>query len=491
MKTKFRQNTEEKAKMQLSSGFRYAELADALEARIRDGQFRAGEKLPSIRGLRLQTGLSISTVYQAYIELEKRGMVEPREKSGYYVKPLLQELLPAPRPPAPHLVPKKVNINNMAFALIEAMADPEILQLGGALVAAELLPLKEIGATIRSAPVSRLQDNLATYGHYQGDGDLRRQIARRLMPLCSAFVPEQMVLTNGCMEAVTLGLKAVTRPGDTVLVESPTFPWFLQVIEDLGLHALEIPTDPRFGIDLEILERSVRRHAVKACIFIANFNNPLGYAMPDGKKRDLVEFLNAEDVPIIEDDIYGELYFSASRPLPLKAFDRKEAVLYCSSFSKNLSPGLRIGWIQPGRYLARVKRLKINQSISEPALTQWVAARYLETGRFDRHLRRLRTHLKNQVGNTALAVARYFPAGTMISAPQGGLTLWVQMDPRVDSLELFQRCLEKRIAVMPGIICASGDAYKNCIRISCGMPYTDRIDRGLQTLAAFAGQMCR
>ena len=477
--------------MQTSSVFRYAELADNLEARIRDGSFRAGEKLPSIRGLRLQTGLSISTVYQAYIELEKRGMVEPREKSGYYVKPLLQELLPAPRPPISRLVPKKVNINNMAFALIEAMGDPEILQLGGALVASELLPLRQLGAAIRKAPMASLQKNLATYGHYQGHEDLRMQIARRMAPLCGAFTPERMVLTNGCMEAVTLGLKAVTRPGDTVMVESPAFPWFLQVIEDLNLHALEIPTDPCFGIDLGILQRAIRRNAIKACIFIANFNNPLGYLMSDDAKRNLVELLNDANIPIIEDDIYGELYFTASRPLPLKAFDRREGVLHCSSFSKSLSPGLRIGWIHPGRYLDQVKRLKINQSVSEPALNQWLAARYLKSGRYDRHLRHLRTHLKNQVGNTALAVARYFPAGTMISAPQGGLTLWVQMDARVDSLILFRRCLENNIAVMPGIICASGDAYRNCIRLSCGMPYTDRIDQGLKTLAAIARQLIR
>jgi DNA-binding transcriptional MocR family regulator len=477
--------------VQTPSSFRYTVLADNLEARIRDGSFRAGDKLPSIRSLRLQTGLSISTVYQAYIELEKRGMVEPREKSGYYVKPLLQELLPAPRPPASRLVPKKVNINNMAFALIEAMGDPEILQLGGALVASELLPLKQLGAAIRSAPMTRLQDNLATYGHYLGHVDLRRQIARRMAPLCGGFDPERMVLTNGCLEAVVLGLKAVTRPGDTVLVESPTFPWFLQVIEDLNLHALEIPTDPHFGIDLTILERAIRQHAVKACIFIANFNNPLGYLMSDDAKRNLVDLLNTADVPIIEDDIYGELYFTPSRPLPLKAFDRKDGVLYCSSFSKCLSPGLRIGWIHPGRYLNQVKRLKINQSISEPALNQWLAARYLGAGQYDRHLRRLRTNLKNQVANTALAVARYFPPGTMISAPRGGLTLWVQMDARVDSLKLFRRCLENKIAVMPGIICANGDAYKNCIRLSCGMPYTDRIDQGLQTLAAIARQLIR
>jgi DNA-binding transcriptional MocR family regulator len=477
--------------VQTPNGFRYAELADKLEARIRDGSFRAGEKLPSIRGLRLQTGLSITTVYQAYIELEKRGMVEPREKSGYFVKPMLQELLPAPRPAASRLAPRKVNINNTAFALIEAMGDPQILQLGGALVAAELLPLKQLGAAIRNAPMGRLQNNLATYGHYLGHEELRRQLARRMAPLCGAFAPERMVLTNGCMEAVTLGLKAVTRPGDTVMVESPTFPWFLQVIEDLNLHALEIPTDPGFGIDLGILERAIKRHAVKACIFIANFNNPLGYLMSDDAKRNLVELLNAAQIPVIEDDIYGELYFTPSRPLPLKAFDRDDGVLYCSSFSKSLAPGLRIGWIHPGRYLDRVKRLKINQSISEPALNQWLAARYLKSGQYDRHLRRLRTHLKNQVGNTALAVARYFPQGTMISAPQGGLTLWVQLDPRVDSMDLFRRGLENKIAVMPGIICASGDAYKNCIRLSCGMPFNDRIDKGLQTLAAIARQLIR
>jgi DNA-binding transcriptional MocR family regulator len=469
--------------------FRYAELADRLEAQIRAGFFRAGEKLPSIRGLRLQTGLSISTIYQAFIELEKRGMVEPRQKSGYFVKPMLQGLLPPPRRPPSHLVPKKVNINNLALALIEAMRHPEILQLGGALIGTELLPLKEIGAIIKAAPLSHLKARLATYGHYLGDPDLRRQIAQRMGPLCGPVSPEQLVITNGCIEAVTFCLKAVTRPGDTVLIESPTFPWFLQIIEDLNLHALEIPTDPQSGIDLQVLERSVRMHPVKACIFIANFSNPLGFLMTAAKKQALVELLNSRDIAIIEDDIYGELYFTASRPLPLKTFDRKGLVLYCSSFSKSLAPGLRIGWVQPGKYLNRIKRMKLNQSISSPGLTQWAIARYLKSSRSDRHLRKLRTHLKNQVGNTALAIARYFPAGTMISAPLGGLTLWVHLDKKVNSLNLFRKALDQKIAVLPGIICASSDAYNNCIRISCGMPFTDKIERGIQALAVIAREM--
>ena len=476
--------------MEASQAFRYAGLADVLEAQIRSGSFRAGDRLPSIRDLRVQTGLSISTVYHAFVELEKRGLIEPRERSGYFVKPLLQGLLPAPQLPVWRLAPRKVNVSNLAFTLVEAMGDPGILQLGGALIAPELLPLKEIGAILKTASGAQLQANLAGYEHYLGNADLRRQITQRLAPLCGANSPEQLVITNGCIEAVALGLKAVTQPGQTVLVESPTFPWFLQIIEDLKLHALEVPADPRTGVDLQVLERSVREHDVKACILIANFNNPLGFLLTNEKKRAMVQLLNALEVPIVEDDIYGELYFGASRPLPLKAFDRRDLVLYCSSFSKSLSPGLRIGWIQAGRFFQGVRRLKTNQAISAPGLTQWAAARYLRGGNYERHLRGLRTHLKNQVGNTGLAIARYFPQGTKISAPHGGLTLWVELDPRVDSLELFRRALEGRIAVMPGAICASGRAYRHCIRISCGLPYSDKIDQGLQTLAAIVRDLC-
>jgi DNA-binding transcriptional MocR family regulator len=475
--------------MEHASGFRYAELADKLESQIMDGTFRAGDKLPSIRSLHAQTGLSISTVYQTFIELEKRGRVEPRQKSGYFVKPLLKDLLPAPKSPSSHPGPQKININNIAYALIESMGNPKVLQLGGALVADELLPAKDIAGIIKSAPIGFLKDNLTTYEHYLGCHELRRQIAQRMAPICRNITSDKMVITNGCIEAVTLCLQSIAQPGDTVLVESPTFPWFLQLMEDLELNALEIPTHPQSGVDIHTLKNAVGKHSVKACIFIPNFNNPLGFLMPEDTKEALVEYLTAKDIPIIEDDIYGELYFTPARPLPLKSFDRKGMVLYCSSFSKNLSPGLRIGWALPGKYLERFKRLKLNRMISGPGLTQWAVAKFLKVGKYERHLRKLRTHLKNQVGNTALAVARYFPTGTQISAPQGGLTLWVQLEASVDSMALFREAICENIAVMPGIMCASGETFKSCIRISCGMPYTDTIDQGLQTLADIVEQM--
>ena len=472
-----------------SPNYRYAELANSIENQIRHGAFRVGEKLPSIRSLHLQTGLSISTVYQAFIELEKRGMVEPRQKSGYYVKPLIRGLLPPPQPPAITHKPKKVKINNLAFALIESIRDPDILQLGGALIDATLAPPKEIVSIIKTAPIKLLKTNLACYEHYLGHFELRRQISKRMAAFCGSVTANAIVITNGCLEAVALSLKSITKSGDTILVESPTFPWFLQIIEDLNLNALEIPTDPQEGIDLAALEKATRLHNVKACIFIANFHNPLGFLMTNDKKKALVNFLNKHKIPIIEDDIYGELYFGPTRPQPLKAFDHEGLVLYCASFSKSIAPGFRTGWVQPGKFFEHVIRYKMNQNICGPGLTQWALARYLQSGHYDRHLRKLRTQLKNQISNTALAIARYFPKNTKISAPQGGLTLWVQLDPNIDSLQLFHRALEKKIAILPGIICANNNNYKNCLRISCGMPYTEKIDIGLQTLAAIIRNM--
>ncbi|MDA8141398.1 MAG: PLP-dependent aminotransferase family protein [Desulfobacteraceae bacterium] len=466
-----------------SEGFRYLALAQTLESSIRDGTFRAGERLPSIRELHHKTRLSISTVYQALIELEKRGLIDPRPKSGYYVKPLLENILPSPQTRSPRVTPSKVTINNLAFAVLEAMGDPDILQLGGSVMAPGLMPVKALAQSLKTTAMEKLAALMAVYEHPMGHIGLRRQIAQRHMEVLKDVSAEDILTTNGCFEAVAMGLQAVAAKGDIIVVESPTFPWYLQLIEDLGMLALEIPTDPKEGIDLDALQQALARNPVKACIFNTNFQNPLGFLPSDEKKRALVKLLNAKEIPVIEDDIYAELYFGRSRPIPLKAFDTKGLVLYCGSFSKTVSPGLRVGWCMPGIFIEKVKRLKLYVSISSPTLTQEVLSQYMQKGNFDRHLRKLRTTLQRQMADMTLAIARYFPEGTRMSTPQGGLTLWVQLKEGVDSLELFRRALEAKIAVFPGVICANSDAYRHCIRISCGLPYDHRLDQGLQTLA--------
>ncbi len=469
--------------------FRYVRLADEIEARIEEGVFKAGEKLPSIRKLTSATGLSLTTVYQAFVELEGRGLVEPRQRSGYYVRPVVHRRLPPPRRRRHRAVPRRVSVSGLARSVVEAMGDPGLLRLGGTVTAPELLPHRQLGAVIRSLTANRMARLLSTYESPVGSPSLRREIAKRTIELAHGIDTEDILVTGGCIEAVSLCLRAVARPGDTVAVESPTYPWFLQLLEDLNMFALEVATDPESGIDLDALRAAVDANEVKACILVPNFHNPMGCLMPEEKKAALVALLNGRGVPVIEDDIHGDLYFGPTRPSTLKAHDRKGLVMYCSSFSKTLSPGLRVGWSIPGRFADTVKRLKMNGSVSSPTLNQYVVAEFLKGGTYDRHLRRLRTSLKNQASNMALAVARHFPPGTRITAPAGGLTLWVELDPAVDGLEVFRAALEAGIAIVPGSMCSGSRRFRNCIRLSCGLPWSEAVDAGVRKLGEIVGEL--
>jgi DNA-binding transcriptional MocR family regulator len=471
------------------SGFRYAHLADDLEVKIKEGIYRSGEKLPSLRKLHDQTGLSITTVYQAYIELEKRGVVEPRQKSGYYVKPLLDRILPPPEAKKLRPVPKKVTMNALAYSIVEDMSNPEFLQLGGSAVMPDLLPFRQLTRCMRSESIDAMKTSLMRYENPYGNAELKRQIAKRMVGQARKTDMDEMVITSGCIEAVSLCLKAVGNAGDTVVVESPTYPWFLQIIEDQQMFALETPTDPRTGINLNQLERAVKKNRVAACLMIPNVHNPLGFTMADEKKHDLVDMMRRHDIPIIEDNIHGELYFGKARPSTMKSMDRGGMILHCASFSKTLSPGLRVGWTLPGRYADRVRRLKMNSTVASPTLNQRVVAQFLKSGAYDRHLRRLRTALKNQISNTALAIARHFPEGTRITAPQGGLTLWVELDKKVDGLRVFQEARKRKISIFPGRICSTTNRYRNFIRISCGYPWSERIEKGIVTLAEIIAKL--
>jgi DNA-binding transcriptional MocR family regulator len=463
-------------------GYRYLKLADEIENNIKTGTYKAGDRIPSIRRLRERSGYSINTVSQAYIELEKRGLVEARQKSGYYVKPLLDHILPSPRIEKHRPEPKVVSINTLASSVVEAMGDRSILKLGGTLAAPELLPLKPLSALIKAIPANKMAEILSTYENPAGSEYLRRQIAERSLTLFQHTDMDDIVITNGCVEAVSFCLRAIASKGDTIIVESPTYPWFLQMIEDLEMLALELPTHPQTGIDLDSVEMAISRHDVKACILVANFHNPMGFEMPEENKRRLVKLLNEKQVAIIEDDIHGDLYFGTKRPTTLKSYDENGTVLYCSSFSKTVAPGLRIGWTLPGVYQSAVKQLKLNHAVASPPILQYALAEFLRGGAYDRHLRKLRTALKNQVSNMATAIARYFPKDTRITAPKGGFALWVELNPKVDSLAIYREAQRHRIAILPGIMCSTTPKFNHFIRLSCGFPWSEELEQGVRTL---------
>lgn len=324
-----------------------------------------------------------------------------------------------------------------------------------------------------------------------GNPGLRRQIALRYL-IAGINVPaNDIVVTNGALEALNLCLQAVTQPGDTVIVEAPTFYGALQALERHGLKALEVPTHPRTGVDLGAMETAIQRHAPKACWLMTQFQNPLGSLMPEDKKRQLVELLARHQIPLIEDDVYGELYFGATRPVPAKAFDKQGLVLHCSSFSKCLAPGYRIGWASAGRYTQRVQRLKLSSTLSASSPAQGAIAEYLEQGGYDRHLRRLRETLQAQQDLMANAIAREFPAGTRVTRPQGGFFLWIEMPAAVDALALHRQALARGISVAPGPIFSASGQFGNALRLNYGHPWDDAKADAIRALGEMARAACQ
>jgi DNA-binding transcriptional MocR family regulator len=459
----------------------YLKVANQIEGQIRKGALRVGDRVPSIRGLKRQQGVSVSTVLQAYFWLENQGWIEPRPQSGFYVRTPFAQLVPEPESTAIRSAPAPVGVSSLVSEVVNSIGAPDKTPLGAAAVCSDLYPNRRLNRIIHKVT----REDPAHSGRYDfamGILSLRRQIARLSIGFGCSFSPNELVVTCGGMEALNLGLRAAARPGDVIALESPTYFAVLQIIESLGMKAIEIPTHARHGMDLDALESAIRRHRVRACVAMTNCHNPLGFILPDSYKKDLVRLLATYDVPLIEDDIYGDIAFDGSRPKPAKAFDKEGLVLLCSSFSKALAPGFRVGWIQPGRFLDDVTRLKFITTLASPSLPQLAIAEFIQSGGYERHLRALRKALANQVLMYSQAAAKYFPEGTRISRPAGGYVLWVELPETIDALRLYRRALEQKISIVPGVIFSASGRFKNHIRISCGHPWGDQIERAFKTL---------
>jgi DNA-binding transcriptional MocR family regulator len=469
--------------------FRYQNLAKEIESKITRGTYHPGERLPSIRKLHRQSGLSISTVYKAFVDLEAMGLVEARPKSGYYVSSFPLKALRAPVHEKKASPPQEVRLSSMINSVVSAVNDSSLLPLGLTVTDPELLPVKTFSRILKKISRSKLR-SLMSYSLSEGRAELRRQLALRTLGVIDGVIPEDIIITNGCMEAVSLSLLALTQPGDTVATETPTNFTFLQLLKELGRMVVEVPTNPRLGVDVDELEKVLRNHSVKACLFMPNFHNPLGALMPDKTKKRLVELLQEHEVPAIEDDVSSELYFGEQRPVPLKAFDRKDLVLTCSSFSKTLAPGLRIGWVIPGRrYKERVQNLKAGTTVSTSTLDQYLVSELLAIGAYERQMRSLRSTLKKQMVRTAVTIQKHFPPDTRLMVPEGGSLLWVQLPSGIDGLNVHRRALEHDIAVIPGVVCSNTGQFGNYIQISFASPFTPATERGIATLGKIVHEL--
>jgi DNA-binding transcriptional MocR family regulator len=332
---------------------------------------------------------------------------------------------------------------------------------------------------------------LAIAAPLKGQRQFREVLAQRSLRAGMTLSPEEILVTNGCIEALNLALRAVAQPGDTVAVESPTFYGLLQVLESLGLQALEIPTSPQTGLSIEALDLAIRTYDnIKAVVVVPHLQNPLGSVMPDAHKARLAQLCEQHAIPLIEDDTYSELLDAPVPPRALKSFDASGNVIYCASLHKILAPGLRLGWITAGRWHAQVEMLKYAQTRNNEALAQIAAGEIIASGGYDRHLRRLRERLHTQRDQTADAIARYFPAGTRLNLPRGGFQLWVELPDRLSSVAVFEAALREHMLVAPGAQFSNASRFDHYLRINCGWPFSEAVDAGLRRLGRIVEEGC-
>lgn len=472
----------------MGEDFRYQELASFIAGLVDKGTLLRGARAPSLRQISRQKRTSLSTALQAYRLLEDQGVLEARPQSGFYVARGSAVALKPPSISRPPGKATNVTISGLVPKLLEHAADPRLVPLGCAIPSAELLAAGRLDRFLaRAARVKGVDYN--TYTEPRGDPQLRHEIARRALRWGQAVAPDDIVITCGCTEALTVALKAVARPGDTIAIESPTYFGLLYALEALDLKALELPTAAETGVDLAALEAALKGRRITACLFSSSFNNPLGCTMPDEKKVAVLDLLAKYDVPLIEDDIYGDIYFGNERPKPFMALDRRGNTLYCSSFSKTVAPGYRIGWVAGGRHTQRILERKFAFTLCGPALPQLALADFLSSGGYDSHLRRIRRVFDHTIDRMSRAIGQVFPAGTRVTSPAGGFVLWLELPRPFKSRELFDAALDKGICFAPGDVFSASHRYDNCLRLSCGYGWTPRIEKGLTTLGELASEM--
>lgn len=464
----------------------YRKIAKAIASQIKKGVWKTGEKLPSLRAVSHENGVSLNTAIQAYYELEKDGYIISRPKSGYIVsyKPIRLSIPATTQPSVKFEGKEVVDLIAEVYSSLE-IGDKSITRFSLGMPEDVLLPIAKLNKELIRAMHS-LPGNGTRYDETQGNIRLRKYVARFTYSWNGNLTEEDIVTTAGVTNAVALALSVTTQRGDMVAVESPVYFGLLQLANSLGLRVLELPTNPVTGVEPDALRKVLPQ--IKACILISNFNNPIGSCMPDEHKKAVVDMLAEYEIPLIEDDLYGDLFFGNSRPKPCKVFDKKGLVLWCGAVSKTLAPGYRVGWIAPGKYKEAIIRQKNIYLISTPALNQEAIANFMENDRYENHLRKLRHELHTNSIHFAHSIMNYFPESTKVVTPQGGFMLWLELDNRIDTTKLYNRAMQKKISIAPGRMFTLQEQYNNCMRLSYGQRWTPFIEERLKLLGDIVKQ---
>jgi len=466
-----------------NSSFKYRQVIDLIAENIESGTLRPGDRLPSLRKMSDRVGVSVPTVRQAYVELERQRRVEARPKSGFYVRhrnrnDLVDKTANAGGPPV------RCSCRSLMERVYDGINQPELVPLGIANPSMARPAAKGLHRAMKRV-MARAEERSLGYASTLGEPLLRRQIAYHYLDTLGVHVePDDICITNGGQEALLLALKTVASAGDVIAVETPTYHGLLELIDSLGMLAIEVETCPEEGVTISALEKTLEQHPVKACMFSTTLGNPFGITMPEADRQKLVALIEKYDVALIEDDVYGDLRFDGYRPMPAQFLASGARIMTCGSFSKSVAPGYRIGWVVGGDDIDRIARLKRAFSCSSGLLQQLTLAEFIATGDFARHLKVLRPELKCNADRMSALVAEHFPRETRSSQPDGGSVLWLELPGSVDAEVLFDRAIDAGISILPGHVASPRSVYRNFVRLSFGHPWCEATENAVKWLGA-------
>lgn len=462
---------------------KYEQLAKELHQQIADGQFQANLKLPSVRQLCERHDLSMSTVVRALETLQQDGVIESRDRSGFYISPVIKHRSPEPEPSYILEKPTQIDNQELVLALMQSFYDPKVFNIGAAIPSSSFLPTKEVDKATRQA-MRMPKYKRDKYQAMPGNRELLKQISKYMQNISCDIDPEDIVITHGCQEATTLALLSLFDAGSTVAVETPTYPGFLQVIQMLNLEVIEIPTDPRKGISIGALELASRQWSIDCLMLSSNYSNPTSARMPTEKKKTLLSLCERLGIHIIEDDVYGDLSHDPYyRPRPLKSFDESGIVTYCSSFSKTVSPGLRLGWMINKKHNKALQYNKYVMGLSTVTTSQHTLTEYLRMGKHERYLQSVRRRYAIQTNTMLDKLHKLMPENTSFSQAKGGFLVWISLPGEIDTLKLLEKTVVKGVSFNPGVLFSASNQYRNCLRINCSMELNDKVDEALKVLS--------
>lgn len=461
----------------------YLQIANSIEHQIKSDVLKIGDKLPSLRTVALEKGVSLTTAQQAYFDLESKGLVESRPQSGYYVSYAHKHFKNVPQTSQPIVAKIEDDTEEIIFTVSQNINKAKI-ELSTGVPAIELLPVAKMNKAIVNA-TRALHGGGLNYDK-SGNQNLKKQIAIRSLMWGGNIKAEDIITTSGSIDAISFCMLSLAQRGDTIVVESPVYFGILHLAKSLGLNVLELPTNPITGIEVDALQNALENKKVKLCLLVSNFSNPLGSCMPDENKKAVVRLMEKHNVPLIEDDLFGDLYFGNHRPTCCKTYDESGIVLLCSSFSKTLAPGYRVGWMIPGKFKENIARTKYYHSLYTTSITHEAVGSFLENDRYENHLRKLRHTLHKNSLQFLRCISQYFPDDTKVTIPQGGLHLWVELNKKTDTVELYNTAMANKISIAPGRMFTLQNQYNNCLKLNCGLVWDEKVEGALKLLGKLA-----